>query len=342
MSEIITNGYKRLFEIRLLHHYWLDDGLDLFDNLMPLTRRENRLLTYDRRPFLNIQPTATTAAVIKGLQCVYKDTALGAVVVAPGSAPVPDDTLFEFVVTVQHSHFNNYTAHSFYDHKIYEIFYAPEEKIYRFKENVFVLNNTTGTKRSSDLFLSKEFPAFVPPATNYPIEALLQSGGSLVEITDEIGGTASLYAPTTASALPVFLNQEDIPPIVPPAGLVGAPARGLTLTPEIPDNVYALIRVRAVHPTDALFSCTTGGVAKPVAPVFQVRFKNRHSIWRYKSKTNPSLPATDLGLLPLTFFGNASPGPPKSQKPSEGGIKVQFEDDDPSKNIEKIISEIFI
>jgi len=31
MAERIINGYKRLFEARLLHHYWLDEGATLFD-----------------------------------------------------------------------------------------------------------------------------------------------------------------------------------------------------------------------------------------------------------------------------------------------------------------------
>lgn len=340
MSEIITNGYRRLFEIRLLHHYWLDQGAALFDTL-PAADLEKRLLTYDRRPFLDIAPTPATAAAISGLRCVYKDTALGAVVVAPEDAPVPDDMVLEFVVTRTHSDFNIYTAHSFLDRKITEIFHQPEEKMYRFKTNVFVLENTSGTKRGAALFLSKEAPAMSLPATSYPVESMLINAGNLVEITNETGGTVLLYSGPSAG-LPVFVTQGDVPPIVPPAGMVGAPATGLTLTSEYPDNIYALIRIRAVHPTDTDLSCTTGGLAKTTAPVFQVRLKNRLSVWRYRNKTNPSLPFTDTGMLPLTFFGNASPaGPTQRQKPSTGGVKFQFVGNDPANDIEKIISEIY-
>jgi hypothetical protein len=338
VSEILTIGYKRLFEIRLLHHYWLDEGIVLIDNLSA-GQQEKRLLNYDRRPFLNIEPTTKTANLIKGLRGVYKDTALGGVVVIPNNVPVADDAVFEFVVSVQHRNFDNYTAHSFYSRNIYEIPYAPDEKIYRFKENVFVLKNTSGSNTPNGLFLSQPFPAFVPPATNYPVEALLLSAGNITQVTNEIGGTENIYPSVAASDCPVFLHQSDIPIITPPVGMLGAPAKGILLNSEIPDNVYALIQIRAVHPTDTAMSCTTGGLVKPTAPVFEVRFKNRRSVWRYKSKTNPALPSTELGSLPLTFFGSAATG--ANQKPSEGTIKVEFDQNTPPKKITKIISEIY-
>jgi len=55
MAERIVNGYKRLFEVRLIHHYWLDEGGDVFDSLGEDIRNK-RLLTYDLRPFLAITP----------------------------------------------------------------------------------------------------------------------------------------------------------------------------------------------------------------------------------------------------------------------------------------------
>ena len=29
--EVVRIGYTRLFEVRLLHHFWLDDGATVFD-----------------------------------------------------------------------------------------------------------------------------------------------------------------------------------------------------------------------------------------------------------------------------------------------------------------------
>ena len=33
MAEHTTSAYRRLFEVRLLHHYWLDDGATIFDKI---------------------------------------------------------------------------------------------------------------------------------------------------------------------------------------------------------------------------------------------------------------------------------------------------------------------
>ena len=62
MSERKTTRIKRLFEIRLLHHYWLDEGTVVFDQIADAARREARLLAYDMRAFLSVKPTASTAA----------------------------------------------------------------------------------------------------------------------------------------------------------------------------------------------------------------------------------------------------------------------------------------
>lgn len=340
MPELISEGFKTLFEIRLLHHYWLDDAATLFDQLTT-DEQAKRLLNYDIRSFFQIRPTDSTLSILAATQCLFRETSLGCIVLAAGTLPIPDDTQFEFVLTVLHPDFHQYTIHSLYSKPITAIFYEPELAVYRFKENVFVFENMTGTKRGSTLYLSKEIPNMTQPATSYAIESLVQSGGTLTMITNQKGGTRILYPPAAPGSLPVFIHQEDIPAITPPAGMVGAPAKGLTLSDEIPDDVYALFRVHMVHPVDTDFSCTTAGFPKTTAPVFQVRFKNRITNWQYKSKTSPDLSTGDLGELPMTFFGNASPGPNQRTKPSTQSIQLQFDGVGPAKKIEKIISEIF-
>lgn len=340
MSELILHGYKTLFEIRLLHHYWLDEDVKVFDALTS-DKKDSRLLNYDVRSFLNIEPTASTEIAMAAFKCLFRTTSLGCVMLATSNTVIPDDLIFEFHLTIKQSEFYNYTIHSFYNRPITEVFHQPTLSVYRFKENVFVLENTTGTKRGTDLYLSKEIPNMTLPAADYAIESLLQSGGNLTLISNQKGGTMSVYTPGAPLGLPVFVNQEDIPAIVPPAGVLGAPAKGILVTKEIPDDVYALIRIHTIHSTDNLFSCTTAGLPKVIPPVFQVRFKNRISNWQYKSKINPAISTGDLGALPITFFGNASPGPTKRVKPTVGSIKVEYDGIGPAKKIEKIISEIF-
>lgn len=346
MAEQVKIGYKRLFEVRLLHHYWLDEGKVVFDSLAD-DERGKRLLTYDVRPFLSVAPTATTEQRLKGLRCVFKTTALGFVVAAPASVHVPDDALFEFVLTVQSADFFNYTALTLRKQDIYELYHQPEDKIYRYKENVPVFSNLTGAFRGAilnkSLFLSTEIP---PLSANDQVEALVQFGTALPSIallqltSDQPAPTTQQLNGTATAPLPVFFHQGDAPQIPPPSGLGGVPLRGIELTEEIPEDVFGLIRIVAVNASDADFSCTSAGLAKDVGPVFQIRFKNRSTIWTYydkrTGKTNIPI-STEPNPLPLTFFGNASPT--KKQKPSGGFVKVA----DPSAlpKVTGLISEIF-
>ena len=85
--ETVRIGYTRLFEVRLLHHYWLDDGATVFEAITDEAVRTNRLLRYDVRRLLRVEPGATTVAAIKGLRGVFRMTGLGFLVA------VPDDTV---------------------------------------------------------------------------------------------------------------------------------------------------------------------------------------------------------------------------------------------------------
>ncbi|MES2731551.1 MAG: hypothetical protein V4714_07375 [Bacteroidota bacterium] len=336
MAERIVIGYRRLFEVRLLHHYWLDEGLTLFDALSD-QKKDKYLLAYDRRPFLSVVPTAATEKVLKGLQSVFKNTALGFVVAVPKATLIPDDAVFEFVLTVQHADFFNYTALTLSERKIYELYYPPENKTYRYKENVPVLSNLTGVSRGAginqSLYLSKEIPVLQPTDK---VESLVLSGLALQQLTSDQPGALTQQLNAQATAMPVFVHQADVPAIVPPAGLVGTPARGILLSDDIPDNVFALIRMAAVRPGNADFSCTTGGLAKIAYPVFQIRFKNRSTFWKYFNKNTGALVSTVPNPLPLTQFGNAG----TKQKPSEGIIKVSFDNVIATK-VTGIFSEIF-
>lgn len=356
MAERIVNGYKRLFEVRLLHHYWLDQGGKSFDFLpkddveraaLPIGERkqptrEHRLLTYDVRPFLAVAPTAATEQLLKGLRCVFKATALGLVVAVPSAVRIPDDAMFEFVLTVQDAGFYNYTALTLRPRKIYELYHRPEDKTYRYKENVPVFSNLTGAFRGTDLYLSTEIKAI---STDDQVEALVQTGADLPEaallqlISDQPGETTLQLNATATAPLPVFYHQGDAPQILPPSGLTGAPLRGIELIGNMSDEVFGLIRITAVKANDANFSCTTGGLAKAKGPVFQLRFKNRSTIWKYYDKRVDKIENPDNSLftesipLPLTHFGNAG----TRQKPSEGFVKAVQS----GGRITQLVSEIF-
>ncbi|HBG06843.1 MAG: hypothetical protein A2075_00115 [Geobacteraceae bacterium GWC2_58_44] len=336
MTESINNRYQRLFQIRLLHHYWLDEGGTCFDLIASQATREERLLSYDMRSFLAVAPTAVTAQLLDGLGCVYKNSALGCMVAAPQARVIPDDAIFEFLVTVQNAAFFNYTALTLRLQKIYEIFHQPEKKIYRYKEHVPLFSNLTGASRGTGpgkaLFLSTEFPAL---SADDKVEALFVSGNSLVQLTGDQPGAGTHQIAPQATNLPVYVNQADVQAIVPPAGLVGAPARGIQLTDEIPDHVFALIRLCAIRPDDTEFSLIDAdGHAKSPGPVFDIRFKGRSTTWQYLNKSTGALISAESNPLPLTHYGNAG----SKQKPSEGVVKAVQSGD----KITQLVSEIFI
>ena len=336
MAETIVQGYRRLFQIRLLHHYWLDDGATAFDLIASQAERDGRLLSYDMRRFLAVAPTDATAESLAGLGLVYKEIPSGCIVAASESVAIPDDAVFEFIVTVSDPAFHNYTALTLRPQKIYELFHAPEKKIYRYKENVPLFSNLTGASRGTGpgkrLFLSTEIPAL---AADDKVEALFVSGAALMQLTGDQPGAGSQQLAPQATDLPALASQADLPPIVLPAGLTGAPAKGIQLTDDVPDNIYALIRVSALRPDDGDFSIIDAeGHAKVAAPVFELRLKSRSTTWRYFDKSTGALISTESNPLPLTYYGNAG----SKQKPSEGVVKAE----QTGGKITQLISEIFV
>lgn len=336
MGEHVRNGYRRLFEMRLLHHYWLDEGSTVFDLLADEVKKNARLLAYDTRPFLRTTPTAATARTLDGFGGLFKETALGCLVAVPDSVAISPDTRLEFIVTVQNQDLFNYTALTLRPRRIYDLYHQAEKKSYRYKENVPVLSNLTGTTRGAGstrtLFLSKAIPA---PAADDQVEALIMSGGALVQLTaDQPGATTQPVGPV-ATDLPVFVHQGDVPDIVPPPGLDGTPARGVLLSDGIPDNVFALIRLVPTRADADEFSFTDGnGHPKVPHPVFHVRFKNRSTMWRYLNKTTRAVISAEPTPLPLTWFGNAG----TKQKPSEGVVKPETS----GNRVTQLVSEIYV
>ena len=131
MNERLGSSYQQLFQVHILHHYWLDDGEVLFDKLPKDARtREQHLRNYDVRQFLTITPTTTTANSLLGLGCIFKNTALGFVVIASKLSVLPKDQLFEFVLTVKNPAFFNYTALTLRPQPISELYVEAEDKTY--------------------------------------------------------------------------------------------------------------------------------------------------------------------------------------------------------------------
>jgi hypothetical protein len=331
MPEQVTTGFRRVFEVRLLHHYWLDDGATVFDQIPDQARRDTRLLTYDARPLLAVAPTPATEGILAGHQCLFRETNVGFTVLAPGALNIAPDTVLEFVVSVRDPAFFQYTALTLPPQRVYAIYYLQEKRTYRYKENVPLLSNTSGAKRGTTLFLSQEPPA---PAAGDLVESIVLSGSALEQLTSDNPGATTQVIAASAGDPPVYVTQGDVEDITPPAGLTGAPAKGVRLQDGVADDVFVYISLTAASP-DTDFSFVDGGGALTAqAPVYEVRFKNRSTFWRYVDKTTGAVNSTEPKPLPLTYFGNAG----TKQKPSGGPVRAEKS----GPRITQLVSEIYV
>lgn len=339
MVERATSPYKPLFEVRLLHHYWLDQGELGFDSLSADTQT-SRLLAYDVQSILSVVPTASTATLLAGLGCIFKPTASGFIVAVSAGSPIAADTEFSFVASVADGQVFDYTALTLRPQAIYEAFdptdSSPNRIVYRYKENVPVLANLTGTTRVSGpvttLYLSREIPA---PDASDAVEALIVSAGALEQLTSDNPAATTQKLADDATTLPAFVNQGDSPLIVPPTGVTGAPARGVQLSADVTDDVFALVTLTAVRGDNDAFSFVDGaGAPKVPYPVFDLRFKNRSTLWTYLDKQTGAVNATEAAPLPLTYFGNAG----TKQKPSRGIVKAEMS----GAKVTQLVSEIYV
>lgn len=124
----IRNVYKTLFDIRILHRYFLDEDNNPYVESGGGDRQvrfDNNRLKYDLAKFMKIEPTARTKKVLKnytGLFQQYKDGIRVALKrVPPPPLPAPDpvlktpfipfgpDLYLDFTVEIVDQYFENYT-----------------------------------------------------------------------------------------------------------------------------------------------------------------------------------------------------------------------------------------
>jgi len=298
------------------------------------------LLNYDQRSFLGVRPTITTNQVLAAYQCLFRETDLGFIVAAPANAEMPINTVFEFIVTINDGQFYNYTALTLRSQTIYELHNNIDNITYRYKENVPVLSNLTGTKRvtgtNATLYLSQTYPA---QTADDLVESLVLSGSALLQLISDGPNATTQQLNAQATDFPVFMHQGDVPTITPPAGLSGVPARGVRLSSDIADDTFAYLSFTAVNANDDAFSFVDAlGKVMTVPPVYQVRFKNRSTFWKYLDKSSGLEISTEPNPLPLTYFGNAG----TRQKPSNGLVKAEKSGTQITQLITQLISEIYV
>lgn len=325
MAERISTGYKRLFEVRVLHHYFLDDGSVDFTKALP---QPQNLAAYDIRPILSFEPTAATGKTLRGIHGVFRLTPLGLVVAVPAGVEVPADARFEFVVRIKDADFMNYTALTLRKQKTVDVLH--NGAVSRFKENVFVLSNKTGVKRtisnSNLLCLSTEIPIYV--AGQYEAEAFV-SVGTGTELYQAIRDTTQTPPDVDWQKIddnlndrPLYVHQHDAPLITLPDG---TPFRGIELTSELPNDIFALIQIDAATTNAGYQIIDHNKLPLSNYPKFEIHLKNRSTIWRYYEKSTGTYVAPWSAVpRPLTFNGNSSPAGTPRKKAAPTSLKIEM------------------
>lgn len=339
MGERAHTVFTRLFEVRVLHHYWLDEGATELGAISDDRARATRLLTYDVRTVVTVEPSPTTRDLVAGMRGVLRSGPLGPVVAVPQETRVPLDATFELHLRSADHAYAAYTALTLRSQRVTDVTDPATGAVHRYKANVPVLSNLTGAARGSGagkrLFLSTEYTAGASGGDG--VEALVTSGTNVRQLTGDPPGAASrVLGPR--SELPVYVHQGDVPAVVPPAGSTGAPAAGVELTPDVPRDVVAIIRLSPRRGDDNAFSfANANGSVRTPPRVFEVHLRNRWTTRRYRSRRDGTVTSTDVDPTPLTNFGNAG----ANRKPRADALRVERDVDDPSR-IVQLVSDIYV
>jgi hypothetical protein len=348
MGERLQTLFLRLFEVRVLHHYWLDEGAVEFSAIADDEARTSRLLTYDVRKVLVVEPSAGTVQLIAGMQGIFRATGLGIVVAVPQRTAVDLDSTFEFHVRAAAFDYAAYTAMTLRPQTVVDVADPADGSIHRYKANVPVLSNLTGAGRGNGaakrLFLSTEYAG---SAAGDGVEALVTSGTQVRQLTGDPPG-APFHVLGARSELPVYVHQGDVPAIVPPAGSTGAPPRGVELatitrtrpseTPGVPPDVVAIIRLAPRRSDDNAFSfANANGSVRTPTRVFEMHLRNRWTTRRYRNQRGGGITSTDASPTPLTYFGNEG----TDRSPRADALAVERDSNDPTR-VTQLISEIYV
>jgi hypothetical protein len=345
VTEVVRVGYSRLFEVRLLHHFWLDEGATPFDAITDEAAKTQRLLTYDVRRVLTVQPSRATQVSIAGLRGVFRMSGLGFLVAVPTDSVVAPETELEFFVTSVAPDYATYTSLSLRPQPIVGVLdpvadpATDSHAVHYYKANVPVLSNLTGASKGTGankrLYLSQPYTSGANAGDG--VEALVTSGGNLRQLIGD-PPNAPFHVLGPQSDHPVYVHQGDVPAIVPPVGSSGAPANGIELTADTPPEAAAIVRIVGRRSGSPDFSLVgTNGVPLTPTRVFEVHFRNRWTTWRYHRKSDGTVTSTEAAPLPLTHFGNAG----TRQKPSMASIDVERDDADPTR-ITRLFSDIYV
>lgn len=354
-----TLSYRTLFEVRLLHHFFLDKAGDLFDN-MDLAGKSRALKGYDVREFISIEPTAACAKVLRKYRFIYKNTPFGLIVGTRAdfnagkyfAAVKPDDTVqFTFKLSFTDLFFSNYTALPLIQAKDTVYFFqnftteapkrfpflaqfAPVDTGITYSAGEILGNAATDPAK---LFMANKLTTAAPPGADWAEEALV-AGKPLQYVTRNdlllvYSDTIRYNTGETGLNLSVTIRNRQGETVQPLFETLTEAGKSVALVdihllpedlytielkdPSKPytkkfsfhrllqtDGIDGLINI-SVKTNDSTYDLTAGDDSLK-EPVFELRFKNRSTVWRYLGEnfTNAPVsgphPLTRKGIVPVT------------------------------------------
>lgn len=355
----VTIAYEILFEVKILHHYFLNRAQVVFDRI-PLAERAALMLSYDCREFVEIRPTPSCEQMLRSHRCLFKLTASGFVVALRAEedpddpqkrlpfVPFDEDDVFDFTMQATDVNFWNYTALPFTGNS----------------GRMFVFGNRQGTAPLLFPWLTVSPPAFqagseylpgdmlgnkaVDPAKLFIAKVRTKKKTTVASDWLEEKKTEGfpMYYAGGVDRMPVWKDHvnycPDVSGLAPEMKLVSETGKEFTVPFEtlpgdrplfqldlsrFPEGIYTLhaqsaspawadeIRFFLHHGREIPFAMIhlavksnvngyrmTGDNHELRSPVYEIRFRNRATHWRYIGKDFDQDSVTSEPL-PLTRFG---------------------------------------
>ncbi|WP_316632469.1 hypothetical protein [uncultured Flavobacterium sp.] len=170
MSFNLTYGL--LFEVTLLHNYFLNSGEDTYEG-MSTDNKKKMLQKFDSDSFATITPTVETATQLKNYKMAFKPTKTGfrvyiKVIENQETTPfisVPADLKLDFKIVINDYQFENYTNLEFVLNQMFLFSNTKPETepgtfkyIPNFSDNILISDDYLISEETTSIFLSKLHP----------------------------------------------------------------------------------------------------------------------------------------------------------------------------------------
>lgn len=396
--------YDLFFQLRILHHYYLDKANQLFDTLSA-TDKDIVIGRYDISDFIEIQPTSHCINNLAGNHCIFKrikdrifvgihskeEKVNNAVKIYPRNT-IENDLHFTFKLKIKDTSFSNYTNLPFRAYENRQLYFSNRvhnsskkfpyisqyppvyEQNKTYSAGDMVINDLNNP---AQLFIAGKVTGNAPPHADWVNDPLVS--GSMLQYVNE-----NDLIPVYNNILSYDTGQTDINPVAtvknhaeqtlfPKFDVIKGNTVGVQvllhdfseakykitlrddsksylkefdffLLKEEGEKVNGIIDVY-VKSDDNSFNLLNADNSLR-CPVFELRFKNRRTLWRYSGKKFSAKPAS--GPHPLTKYGyiNASINDDENNavddlpNPSVNIVKPEYSDD--QKKFYNLYSDIYI